>query len=133
VDTVADIHPTKKKEVAARLANLALSETYGQQGYPWKSPSYASMAMEKDKIRISFKDIGSGLMVQGNSPTCFYIAGADGKFVPAMAKLEKNNTVLVWAKDIREPKHVRFAFTNTDQPNIFSKEGLPVNLFRTDQ
>jgi sialate O-acetylesterase len=27
---------------------------------------------------------------------------------------------------------VRFGFTNYDMPNVFSKEGLPVNLFRTD-
>ena len=133
VDTVSDIHPRKKKEVAARLANLALSETYGKTGLAWRSPSYSGMVVEKDKIRLSFKDIGSGLMVKGTVPTCFYIAGSDGIFVPATAKLEKNNTVLVWHKDIKEPKQVRFGFTNTDEPNLFSKEGLPVNLFRTDQ
>jgi sialate O-acetylesterase len=27
---------------------------------------------------------------------------------------------------------VRFGFSNEAIPNLFSKEGLPVNLFRTD-
>lgn len=131
VDTVTDIHPKKKKEVAARLANLALSETYGKQGINWKSPSYKSMAIEKDKIRISFNDVGSGLVSVNGAPNCFYIAGADGKYVPAQAKIEKDNSVLVWNKDVKEPKQVRFGFNNTDMPNLKSKEGLPVDIFRT--
>jgi sialate O-acetylesterase len=34
---------------------------------------------------------------------------------------------------LKEPKDVRFGFTNTAMPNLFSAEGLPVNLFRTDK
>jgi sialate O-acetylesterase len=132
VDTVTDIHPRKKKEVAARLANLALSETYGKQGVIWKSPSYKSMSIEKDKIRISFNDVGGGLVSVNGAPKSFYIAGADGKFVIAQAKIEKDNTVLVWSKEVKEPKQVRFGFNNTDIPNLKSKEGLPVDIFRTE-
>lgn len=133
VDTITDIHPRKKKEVAARLANLALSETYGKQGIAWKSPSYQSMSIEKDKIRIRFKDTGGGLVSINGAPNSFYIAGADGKYVPAQAKIEKDNTVLVWSKDVKEPKQVRFGFNNTDTPNLKSKEGLPVDIFRTER
>ena len=132
VDTVTDIHPRKKKEVAERLANLALSETYGRQGIIWKSPSYQSMAIEKDKIRIRFNDVGGGLISVNGAPNSFYIAGADGKYVAAQAKIEKDNTVLVWSKEVKEPKQVRFGFNNTDMPNLKSKEGLPVDIFRTD-
>jgi sialate O-acetylesterase len=132
VDTVTDIHPRKKKEVAARLANLALSETYGKQGVIWKSPSYKSMSIEKDKIRISFNDVSGGLVSVNGAPKSFYIAGADGKFVIAQAKIEKDNTVLVWSKEVKEPKQVRFGFNNTDIPNLKSKEGLPVDIFRTE-
>ena len=133
VDTVSDIHPRKKYEVAQRLANLALSETYGKTGIIWKSPSFKSMVIEKDKIRISFNNAESGLLSKGTVLNSFYIAGSDGKYLPAQAKIEKNGTVLVWNKDIKEPRNVRFGFTNTDMPNLFSKEGLPVDLFRTDQ
>jgi len=133
VDTVSDIHPRKKREVAMRLADLALADTYGMQGLNWKTPSYDGMTIEKDRIRVRFRDVGSGLMVKGPAPTGFYIAGADGRFVPASAKLEKDNSVLVWSKEVKEPRQVRFGFTNTDMPNLFSREGLPVNLFRSDR
>ncbi|MFN7689367.1 MAG: sialate O-acetylesterase, partial [Sphingobacteriales bacterium] len=98
----------------------------------WKSPSYKSMSIEKDKIRISFNDVGGGLVSVNGAPKSFYIAGADGKFVIAQAKIEKDNTVLVWSKEVKEPKQVRFGFNNTDIPNLKSKEGLPVDIFRTE-
>ena len=35
-------------------------------------------------------------------------------------------------KNIKEPVAVRFGFTSASIPNLFSKEGLPFSLFRTD-
>lgn len=131
VDNVKDIHPKLKKEVAARLANYALSETYGVKGLAYKSPTYASHAVEKGSIRIQFKDVPTTLISKGGELTDFFIAGADGVFVPAKARIEEK-TVLVSAKTVKDPLHVRFGFTNTAMPNLFSAEGLPVNLFRTD-
>lgn len=132
VDDVKNIHPNLKKEVAARLSNYALAETYGVQGLNYKSPTYAAHAVEKGSIRIQFKDVPTTLMSKGTELTDFFIAGADGVFVPAKARIEEK-TVLVSAKAVKDPVHVRFGFTNTAMPNLFSAEGLPVNLFRTDK
>jgi sialate O-acetylesterase len=52
--------------------------------------------------------------------------------LPAIARIE-GKTVLVYNTSLKEPKNVRFGFTNTAMPNLFSAEGLPVNLFRTDK
>ena len=51
--------------------------------------------------------------------------------VEATIKIQ-GNTVVVFSKDIKEPVAVRFGFSNTAMPNLFTVEGLPVNLFRTD-
>jgi sialate O-acetylesterase len=131
VDNIQDIHPKMKKEVGTRLANYALAETYGKQGIAYKSPTYKSMKIEKDKIRIYFDNADKGLMSKGNSLTEFFIAAGDQNFVPAKAKIE-NNTVVVWNENIKSPVAVRFAFRNAPAPNLFSKEGLPVDPFRTD-
>lgn len=132
VDDINDIHPQLKKEVGLRLANYALAETYHKQSTGYKSPSYENMKVEKNKIRISFKDAGDGLLLKGGkAPTEFYIAGDDKNFLPASAKIE-GTTVVVWHKHIKNPAAVRFGFTNAAMPNLFSKAGLPVNLFRTD-
>jgi sialate O-acetylesterase len=132
VDNINDIHPKMKKEVGYRLANLALADTYGKRGIAYKSPLYKSMNVEKDKIRIYFYNAEGGLISKGGEPTEFYIAGEDKNFVPATAKIS-GNTVIVNSKEVKNPVAVRFGFSNSAMPNLFSKTGtLPVNLFRTD-
>lgn len=131
VDNIKDIHPQMKREVGLRLADYALAHTYGKSR-AYKSPSYQSMKVEKDKIRIAFNEAENGLVTKGGgAPTEFYIAGEDKVFVPATAKIE-GSSVVVWNKAVKQPVAVRFGFTNAAMPNLFSKEGLPVNSFRTD-
>ena len=89
------------------------------------------MKAEKNKIIIGFENADNGLISKGKLISEFYIAGEDRQFLPAMAKIE-GNKVIVWNKTIKAPIAVRFGFSNTAIPNLFSKEGLPVNLFRTD-
>lgn len=132
VTDVKDIHPHNKKDVGLRLANYALTATYGNKQTGYKSPEYKNMAIEKDKIRINFINADNGLMSKGATITDFYIAGADKKFLPATAKI-MNNSVLVSNKNILHPTTVRFGFTSAAMPNLFNKEGLPVNLFRTEE
>ncbi len=131
VDDIKNIHPVNKIDVSARLANLALVKTYDKSGLNYKFPMYKGMKNEKDKIRIEFKNAENGLMAKDKSITEIYIAGEDRRFQPALAKID-GNTLIVWNKSIKSPVSVRFGFTNTAIPNLFSKEGLPVNLFRTD-
>jgi sialate O-acetylesterase len=131
VNDVNNIHPTDKKDVGYRLANLALSSTYNKNNLPYKYPMYKSMKIEKGKIKIDFANADNGLMSKGDTLKGFYVAGSDKNFMPAMAKIE-GNSVMVWNKNIKDPVAVRFDFTNASIPALFSKEGLPVNLFRTD-
>lgn len=131
VDNVHDIHPKMKKEVGERLAGLALTQTYHVNGLAYKYPLYQNMQVEKGKVRIRFTDADAGLMMKGKALTDFEIAGEDKVFVPAQAKID-GNTVVVWSKEVKKPVAVRFGFSNSAMPNLFSKEGLPVNIFRTD-
>lgn len=131
VTDVHNIHPTNKIDVAERLANLALTKTYGKSGLPCEYPRFASMEKEKDKIRIQFSNAADGLVSRGGAPTEFYIAGSDQQFHPATARIE-GSSVVVGSKEVKDPVAVRFGFSNTAIPNLFNKQGLPVDLFRTD-
>ncbi|HZI26040.1 MAG TPA: sialate O-acetylesterase [Chryseolinea sp.] len=131
VDDVKDIHPQYKKTVGERLADIALSETYGKQGITHQSPLFKSMTIEKNKARILFDHVPTGLEAKGGELTEFEIAGEDQKFYPAKARIDKG-TVVVSAKEVKKPVAVRFAWDNGSIPNLFSKEGLPVPSFRTD-
>jgi sialate O-acetylesterase len=131
VDNIKDIHPAYKKEVGNRLANWALAETYKQPVGQYKSPQYHNMTVSNNKIILNFDHADDGLMSKGEELTEFVIAGADHVFYKAKAMI-KNNTVEVWSDKVANPVAVRFAFGDMPTPNIFSKSGLPVIPFRTD-
>lgn len=132
VDNVKDIHPTLKKEVANRFANLALVKIYGKEAGPIFYPKYDRHEIKKDKIKVYFKEVADRLILKnGDKVSHLYIAGEDRTFYPAESKLEKN-AMTVWSKDVPNPVAVRYNFENDAMPNVFSKEGLPLNLFRTD-
>jgi sialate O-acetylesterase len=131
VGNVEDIHPKLKKPVGDRLANMALAIDYKRPLLGYQSPVYKSMQVEKGKVRISFDYAQIGLISQGGDPKQFMIAGEDRKFFPAVAKID-GGTVVVSAKEVKNPVAVRFSWDNTSIPNLFNKEGLPVSSFRTD-
>lgn len=134
VDNIKDIHPQNKKDVADRLANWALAETYKQNVGAYKSPVFKNMEINKDKAILFFDNAPNGFMINGDSKakaTEFYIAGEDKSFLPAEVKLEKDR-IIVYNKQIKAPVAVRFGYSNTAISNVFSKESLPVNPFRTD-
>jgi sialate O-acetylesterase len=126
-----DIHPRNKQEVGKRLALWALAKDYGKQNIVYSGPLYKSMKIEKNKIRLLFDYVGKGLVAKGGELTHFEMAGEDRQFFPAGAKID-GKTIVVSSKQVKNPLAVRFAFQNTDEPNLFNKEGLPASSFRTD-
>ena len=131
IGNIEDIHPRNKIQVGKRLAKWALSQTYGKEGLIYSGPIYKGMSKEGRKIRITFEHADGGLVSKGKELTHFEIAGPDRKFVPATAKIE-GNAVIVSAKEVKDPVAVRFAWSNTAEPNLFNKEGLPASTFHTD-
>lgn len=131
VDDVKNIHPINKIDVGQRLANWALADTYNKKGEAYKSPLYKEMKIENNHVKVSFYNAESGLISKNGEPKGFYIAGSDRIFYMASAKIE-GNSVLLYSKEVKTPVAVRFGFSNEAISNVYSKDGLPANLFRTD-
>jgi sialate O-acetylesterase len=131
IGNIQDIHPRNKRDVGNRLANWALSQTYGKNDIVFSGPVYRSMKKEGNKIRLIFDHAEKGLMCKGDKLTCFQIAGPDSVFMDAEAKIS-GTSIVVKAKNIKNPVAVRFAWSNTAEPNLFNAEGLPASSFRTD-
>ena len=132
VDNVKDIHPQLKREVGERLARYALVETYGVAGPEHRSPSYRSHRVEGPAVRVEFDRVPTTLVSRGGPPKHFRVAGSDGRFVEADAVID-GKSVVVSSPQVPSPVAVRFAFTCDAIPNLFTAEGMPVNLFRTDR
>ena len=131
IDSVTNIHPSNKRDVGVRLANWALAETYNKDVGVYKSPLFKKAEIAKDKIILSFDNAPNGLMAKDKIITGFYISGEKEEWLPADARIEKDR-IIVWNKKLKQPTQVRYGFGNTIIGNVFSKEGLPLTPFRTD-
>jgi sialate O-acetylesterase len=132
IGEATDIHPKNKQDVGRRLALLARHVAYGQDGFVWSSPLYRQATREGSAFRVWFDHAGSGLKTRGDGPVKgFVLAGSDGNFLPATAKIE-GATVLVSSSEVPDPKAVRYAWDYNPDANLVNAEGLPASLFRSD-
>jgi len=131
VDDVNNIHPSNKHDVGYRLANWALAETYKQKGIAYKSPMYKSKARNKNRVTLSFDNVPKGFKDNDTIEGFMVFDLKTEQWFPAQAKIEKDK-IVVWNDNVAEPAQVRYAFGNTSIGNVFSKEGLPLCPFRTD-
>ena len=131
VPDTTNIHPPLKKEVGERLSNWALAQTYHKAGIAYSSPMYKNLEVKGDKATIDFNFANDGLMVKGSNISPLLIAGSDKVFYPAEAKIS-GSKLIVSSEKVKEPVAVRFAFSSAAVGNLFSKNGLPVAPFRTD-
>ena len=129
-----DIHPLTKKPIGERLALAARKLAYGENIVS-SGPIYESNQIEGGRIRIRFRETGSGLSINKTDEDelmQFAIAGKDKKFVWAKAIIERN-TVVVWSDEVPEPMFVRYGWAdNPEGANLINVEGLPASPFRTD-
>jgi len=131
IGDIKDIHPPNKLDVGKRLSLWALAKDCGRKNIVYSGPLYKSYKIEGDKIRIYFDHTGSGLMARDGDLTHFTIAGKDNNFVQAKVVID-GDCVVVSSDLVKKPQSVRFAWSNTAEPNFFNKEGLPASPFRTD-
>jgi len=142
-----DIHYKDKLDAGLRLALAARRVAYGEKDLVAYGPMYDAMTVEGNKIRLTFKEVGSGLVLRVppwmpiEDPTAvaadeaglkgFAIAGDDRRWKFANAVID-GNTVVVSADDVPNPVAVRYDWSECPFGNLANKEGLPAGPFRTD-
>lgn len=131
-----DVHPLNKKDIGKRLELVAEKVAYGNTEIISNGPIYYSKTIKGNKIILSFREVGSGLTTKNgtNKLQHFAIAGNDGKFIWAEAKIIDKNKVMVWNNSMKFPVvAVRYAWAdNPELGNLYNKEGLPASSFRID-
>jgi len=136
-------HPRDKKDVGERLALWARAKTYGER-IPFSGPLYRRCRIKGDAVILYFDHAGSGLMVgwkdglapvhevKGGTLQHFAIAGADGKWYWADARIV-DDTVVVRSEQVPAPLKVRYAYSMNPKGNqLYNRAGLPASPFRTD-
>ena len=134
IDTgdVRNVHPSAKRPVGQRLAQWALATTYDRMG-PSMGPLYRSKDTDGNSLVLSFDTEGDKLASHGGGPlNHFEIAGADGDFHPATARIVENR---IWlsSPSVSKPEHARYAWNDypNPRPNLFNASGIPASPFTT--
>lgn len=122
-----NVHPADKQTVGARLALAARALAYGEQ-VEYSGPAYRQATLEGPAIRVWFDHPAGGLVERGGDLRGFEVAGEDGRFVTAAARIE-GNTVVVSSAGLAEPKYVRYGWANAPVVNLFNSAGLPASPF----
>lgn len=129
-----NVHPPDKQTVAARLALPARAMVYGEH-VPYASPLFREVTRElqpdgRTALRVWFEH-SEGLHYGPGAATGFEVAGSDGQFVPAQARVEKD-TVLVSSPTVPSPVLVRYGWMGVMQNNLFNAQGLPASTFTSE-
>jgi sialate O-acetylesterase len=125
-----NIHPIDKKEVGERLAYCALGEHYSLK-IPYVGPTPASVERLPGALKLNFDHTDGGLVVKGDKPGEFSIAGDDRKWYWADARIQ-GDAVILSTQSVPDPKFVRYAWQANPAATLFNGAGLPAAPFHTD-
>jgi sialate O-acetylesterase len=123
-----DIHPRDKKTVGTRLGLAARALAYGE-ALPFSGPLFRQATSEGAALRVFF-DHAEGLATRGGPVAGFEVAGADGQFVPAEARIE-GATVVVSSPAVAAPRAVRYGWSDNPVVSLYNAAGLPASPFRS--
>jgi sialate O-acetylesterase len=111
------------------VAARALS--YGEK-IEGSGPLFESARFEEGRAVVSFTHRGGGLRTQGDRLLGFLLAGADGRFRRAEARID-GDQVVVTSGEVPRPVAVRYAWERNPACSLCNSEGLPASPFRSDR
>jgi sialate O-acetylesterase len=128
-----NIHPPAKQPVGERLARLALDQVY-QQKVVSRGPAVQTLEKTIGTVRVVFQGSENGLKTSDGKAEIpgFELAGADGKFYPAQARLIAKDTVELTCPEVQKPETVRYAWATWPEPPVTlqNSAGLPTEPFK---
>lgn len=126
-----DIHPLNKKDVGYRLMLQAQKLAYANKNIIADGPVYESKEIKGNKVVLSFRE-GTNDFEPVDELKGFAIAGEDGRYQWAKAKIE-NGKIVVWNDNIQNPKNVRYAWAdNPGDVSLRNRSNLPASPFTTE-
>ena len=128
-----DIHPRNKQDVGKRLALAAKKIAYGQD-LLYSGPSLKMAKVKGNKVKVKFDHVGAGLVAKDGQAQLkgFALAGPDGIYQWAEARLDGKDGIVVSHPSINSPRHIKYAWANNPgELNLVNSEGLPTVPFKT--
>ncbi len=125
-----DVHPIRKKEVADRLALLALKNSYGK-GVAANGPLALKAIKNKQQIIISFASSKKLATADKKELIGFELVTDKGKHIKTVATA-KNNQVIINIPKGENIKSVYYAWQPFTRANLVNEAGLPCSTFKLE-
>lgn len=122
-----DIHPVNKREVGRRLALAAQNLVYDEK-VNYTGPVVKLLKRKNNKLELTFDTPIVTSPAEAGLKHNFAIAGEDGKYVWARAKVHENK-VYLHHPALNKPTKVRYAWANNPSASLYNSEGLPARPF----
>lgn len=117
------IHPVNKAPIALRIADALCGGTF---------PAIKEVHFERGKAVCILQNVKEG-MKEGEA-NGFTLAGENGKYYPARAKVVAPDRIEVSSEDVPNPRALTYAFLQyQDFCNGRRKDGAPLLPYRTDR
>lgn len=127
-----NLHPTRKQPVGERLARLALDQVYGRKVVS-RGPAFQTLEKDGGIVRVIFQYSEKGLKTSDGQPDVpgFDVAGTDGVFHSAQARIVGKSTVELSGSNVKDPVSVRYAWHGWMEPPVTleNSAGLPAEPF----
>lgn len=127
------IHYPDKNTVAERAFYSALVNVYGIGGLPSSGPMVSHVDYVEGRAIVHFDHAERGLNPLNKPLAGFELAGADGIYHPAAARVGTDrSTVEVSSAEVPAPCALRYAFTDWHRIDLYNHAGLPAFPYRSD-
>lgn len=125
-----EIHPKQKRPIGERLALTALNRVYGLP-VPYRGPRLAGQRIDGNQLILTYDQVEDGLQTSGTQQLSgFEVAGADGMFKKAEARISGNAKVVLQCGLVGQPEYFRYGWANWTDANLSNSIGLPAEPFR---
>lgn len=118
-----DIHPKHKRITGTRIANEVLYGVYGLKNYP-VSPRWDKAQKVSGGIQIQF--CGNDRLATDRNAGGFEVCDRSGIWHVASARIYKDR-ISVSCPNCSDAVSVRYAWSNTAEPTVFSRNGVPAS------
>jgi sialate O-acetylesterase len=124
------LHPPDKKDVGERLALAARETVYGEpiEGEP---PLFVRATIDGNSIRAYFAH-ADGLTSHNTAINDFEVAGEDGDFFPATARIESSgseSTIVASSRQVASPRFIRYGWSAWVSTYLWNSAGLSMAAF----
>lgn len=128
-----DIHPWEKEEVGRRLARWALARDYGLTNLNHQSPEIEAWRQEDTRLIVDIAHAGSGMrLIEYPNVKGFAVAGKDREWIQVTGVLNDSGQVVLELPEDMDVRAVRYAWASNPVVNLYSREGLPLTPYRSD-